>query len=75
MTLELGQLWHSGAEQHLAGVPWKCSGVAGYPKVVRSISGAGRTGRMALPFLQLYGEGEVCDSPRSYLIRYDQAGS
>lgn len=29
----------------------------------------------ALPFLQLYGEGEVCDSPRSYLICYDQAGS
>lgn len=74
MTLEMGQLWHPGTEQHLAGGSWQCCGIAGFPKVVESIPGAGGKGRVALPFLQLHGEGEVCDSPHSYLIHYDEAG-
>lgn len=64
----------NGAVVALAGGSWQCSGIAGFPKVVESIPGAGGKGRVALPFLQLHGEGEVCDSPHSYLIHYDEAG-
>lgn len=68
MTLEMGQLWHS------LGALGSALALRAPQKWWRASLGLGGKGRVALPFLQLHGEGEVCDSPRSYLIHYDEAG-